>query len=104
MLAKGWADEGIAFCANNSALIPASSFSVDTEKVHVAKECENESINLGPCVALNQLPEMPNVIQPFLPPFYADQNPVYDFGTGQITGYPDLTGWSGEFTFFAIAG
>ena len=96
MLAKGWVDEGIAFCAGYSALVPASSFSVSTEKVPAAKECENESINLGPCVALNQLPEMPNVIQPFLPPFYVDQNPVYDFGTDQITGYPDLTGWSGN--------
>ncbi|CAH1905802.1 conserved hypothetical protein [Candidatus Nitrotoga sp. HW29] len=96
MLVKGWVDEGIAFCANYSALVPASSFLVETEKVQAKTVCENESVNLGPCVALYQLPEMPNVIQPFLPPWYVDQNPVYDFGTDQITGFLDLMRWSGN--------
>lgn len=97
MVARGWVDEGIAFCSRYLALVPVRSFSVATEQFRTSDECTNESINLGPCIALNQLSDMPNVIQPFLPPFYVDQNPLYDFGTDQITGFPDLAaGWSGN--------
>lgn len=86
MLARGWIDEGIAFCTPRTARAPAKSFWIVSGKLAPTAECEDESINLGPCTALNQLPRMPNAVTDTLPPFWVTPNPAYPAGVQSITG------------------
>lgn len=59
MLARGWIDEGVAFCAYGAREVPIKSFLVHIDlarKILPSAECEDERVNLGPCMALNNLP------------------------------------------------
>lgn len=59
MLARGWIDEGVAFCAYGASEVPIKSFLVAIDldrKVLPSSQCEDERLNLGPCMALNNLP------------------------------------------------
>ena len=59
MRARGWLDEGVRFCAYGASLQPVKSYLVSTflpGKVRPSAECEDETLNLGPCVAVNNLP------------------------------------------------
>lgn len=59
MLGLGWVDEGVAFCAYGAREMPIKSFLVQVDlarKILPSAECEDERVNLGPCMALNNLP------------------------------------------------
>lgn len=86
MRARGWIDEGIAFCTAWAAEVPSQSYAIATAQVRPSAECEDESVNVGSCIALNQLPRLPNAIVPFFPPWYVDRNPLYADAFSQITG------------------
>lgn len=68
MLARGWVDEGVAFCAYGAREMPIKSFLVAIDldrKVLPSAECEDERVNLGPCMALNNLPVPRNLMGPY---------------------------------------
>lgn len=59
MAALGWHDEGVAFCTYAAVEVPVRSFEVAIplrEKILPSAQCEDETRNLGPCLALNNLP------------------------------------------------
>lgn len=62
MRARGWIEEGVAFCTAWAVEAPAQLYAVATAQVRPSAECEDESINIGPCIALNQQPRLPNRI------------------------------------------
>jgi hypothetical protein len=86
MVAKGWIDEGVGFCALNAGRIVQKSFVIMTNQIRPSAECENEAINLGPCIALNQIPPLPNAIVTWLPPYYITHGPYYSDLFYQLTG------------------
>jgi hypothetical protein len=86
MIAAGWRDEGVAFCAQYAYRKPLGSFAIATSQVRPSVECENESINLGPCVALNQIPALRNEIVSWAPPWYVTRGANYSPLFRQITG------------------
>jgi hypothetical protein len=58
MLARGWLDEGVAFCAMREQRIPLQSYDgyFDLEgRIRPGAECENPAINLGGCMAVYNL-------------------------------------------------
>lgn len=68
MLARGWVDEGVAFCAYGAREMPIKSFLVHVDlerKILPSAQCEDESVNLGPCMALNNLPVPRNLMGPY---------------------------------------
>lgn len=87
MLAAGWVDEGVAFCTANASRAGRMSFKIATEQVRPSSECEDEAINLGPCVATNQLPRFTNRVASWLPPFWVTKDPAYSERYTQITGF-----------------
>jgi uncharacterized protein DUF5648 len=86
MIAQGWVDEGIAFCTPFWQRVAEKGFLITSAKLAPTAECENESINLGSCTALNQMPEMPNSVTSFLPPFWVVANPAYPTEADAATG------------------
>lgn len=71
MRARGWIDEGVHFCAYGATQVPIKSFliSIDLDnKILPSPQCEDESINLGPCMALNNLP-VPSAMLSLAPTF-----------------------------------
>ncbi|HUR56203.1 MAG TPA: hypothetical protein VM029_00735, partial [Opitutaceae bacterium] len=75
--AAGWHDEGIAFCAEYGYRKPLASFAIATDTVRPGTECEDESINVGPCIALNQIPVMETRIASWAPPWYVTRGANY---------------------------
>jgi hypothetical protein len=55
--------------------------------VRPSAECENEAINVGSCVATNQMPLLTHKIVSWLPPWYVTQDPSYSPRYTQITGF-----------------
>lgn len=56
MRAMGWFDEGVRFCAWFAEDAPIRSFGIGAPtKVMPSARCEDESVNIGPCVAVNNL-------------------------------------------------
>jgi hypothetical protein len=59
MVARGWIDEGVRFCAVAAANGPFISYSmqgVGTLKIREQGECANEALNRGACVGVANLP------------------------------------------------
>jgi hypothetical protein len=59
MRQRGWIDEGVRFCAYGAALGPIESYRVATAlegKIRPSAQCEDEALNRGACVAVNNLP------------------------------------------------
>jgi hypothetical protein len=66
MVAQGWIDEGARFCAIGASQVPIKSFAITAmapTRVLPSAQCEDESINRGPCIAINNLPT-PSAIFP----------------------------------------
>jgi hypothetical protein len=59
LVAEGWMDEGIAMCTSRASTGPLRGFSVESAvyfgNVRTNSGCEDESTNLGPCMALGNL-------------------------------------------------
>jgi hypothetical protein len=94
MLSRGWLDEGIAFCSLAAKDIPVKSFEVSidlTNKILPSSVCEDESANLGPCMAVNNLPA-PTTLYP---PTQPERMPGVFF---------DRTGMSTSFVYTESAG
>lgn len=59
MVAQGWIDEGARFCALGAAQVPIESYAITAAsptRVMPSPQCEDESVNRGPCIAINNLP------------------------------------------------
>ena len=60
MVARGWIDEGIRFCSDGAVEVPIKQFTIalgpQPGQIRPSAECEDESIHLGPCIAVNNLP------------------------------------------------
>jgi uncharacterized protein DUF5648 len=73
MRAMGWIDEGVRFCAYAASDAPVKSFAIThadgTWKVRAGPDCEDESLNIGSCIGVNNLP-VPRfeLRSPLLPP------------------------------------
>jgi hypothetical protein len=58
MVAKGWSDEGVRFCALAAGQVPIKSYAITNippAKILPSPVCEDESLNRGPCMAVNNL-------------------------------------------------
>jgi hypothetical protein len=86
LVAESWRDEGVAFCAQSAYRQPLGTAAIATSQIRPTAECENESINLGPCIALNQIPVLPNQIDAWAPPWYVTRGANYSPLFGEITG------------------
>lgn len=86
LVAEGWRDEGVAFCTHYAYRKPLGSAAIATTQIRPSAECENESINLGPCIALNQIPPLPNQIESWAPPRYVTRGANYSPLFREITG------------------
>ncbi|MEQ1516967.1 MAG: hypothetical protein ABL931_10820 [Usitatibacteraceae bacterium] len=53
LIAKGWIYEKVAFCAT-SYFYKTETYQTATTKILPSAECENEALNLGACIGLNQ--------------------------------------------------
>jgi hypothetical protein len=61
MQLKGWIDEGVAFCAYPMEMpFKAFELSVPAGKILPGAKCDDESSNVGGCIAVSNLP-LPNV-------------------------------------------
>ncbi len=61
MQSKGWTDEGVAFCAYPMEMpLKAFELSVPAGKILPGAQCDDESSNVGGCIAVSNLP-LPNV-------------------------------------------
>jgi uncharacterized protein DUF5648 len=87
MLAAGWVDEGVAFCATGAVRGERKGFLIATQQVRPSTECEDEAINLGPCVATNQMPRFTNRITSWLPPSFVNKDPFYSERFTFLTGF-----------------
>lgn len=95
MQARGWIDEGIAFCVYRNEDVPAKSFVVDTytdtAPTHTLFECLNTDRLRGTCLALDGIGgPMNNLVRPYQPPFYAPADPQWSDSYSALTGavYP----------------
>ena len=92
MVGKGWHAEGAVFCAYGAGEVPIRSFEVAIslrDKILPSAQCEDESINLGPCLALNQLP----VPRTELGPYFPEASPsVFSERTGLSTPFVYVVG------------
>jgi hypothetical protein len=84
MVAQGWIDEGVRFCALGAGEVPIESYAIvaaPTTRVMPSAQCEDESINRGPCIAINNLPT-PSAV---LPTVAGDTPEAFSSLTGQPT-------------------
>jgi len=91
MVAQGWVDEGARFCAFAAGEVPIESFRIATfapTRVMPSAQCEDESINRGPCIAINNLPT-PSALFPTL----AGAEPA---------GFGDRTGQANAYRLFVV--
>ena len=69
MVAKGWIDEGVRWCTNFVQDTPIKRFAIEGRtpegNIRPSAQCEDESINLGPCVAVNNLPTPAALVETF---------------------------------------
>jgi len=66
MVALGWIDEGARFCALGVGPVPIESYAITAAsptRVMPSAQCEDESVNRGPCIAINNLP-VPSALYP----------------------------------------
>ncbi len=58
MVAKGWTDEGVRFCALAAGVVPIKSYAIThipPAKILPSPVCEDESVSRGACMAVNNL-------------------------------------------------
>jgi hypothetical protein len=59
MVAAGWADEGVHFCVLNALELPLKNYAIDAPlegNILPSAQCEDESLRVGACIAINNLP------------------------------------------------
>lgn len=86
MVAQGWIDEGVRFCALGADEVPIESYAIaagPATRVLPSPECEDESNNRGPCIAINNLPT-PSALYPTI----AGDTPA---AFTELTGQPRTT-------------
>jgi hypothetical protein len=63
---KGWFDEGARFCGYGASETPIKEFAIRPSlgrfAVRPSAECEDESVNIGPCIAVNNLRAPDNLV------------------------------------------
>lgn len=77
MVAQGWVDEGVRFCSDGAVEVPIKRFAIENRNldgfVRPSAQCEDETLNIGPCVAVNNLPAPASLVTP------VTSNPPADF-------------------------
>jgi hypothetical protein len=66
MIALGWIDEGVRFCALGAKAVPIKSYAITARaptRVMPSAQCEDEAVNRGSCIAVNNLP-VPSLLFP----------------------------------------
>ncbi len=85
MQAQGWTDEGARFCSTGTVEVAIKTFQVSIpldHKILPSALCENESVNLGSCMAVNNF-AVPNVV---LGPYpYMASRRYFTRSTGMVT-------------------
>jgi hypothetical protein len=88
LVASGWVDEGLVFCATSAEFVPAKRFDAAAGAIRPVADCENEDLGGGGCIALNGIAGgMENRIGPYLPDLYIHPNPQWSDRFGALTGY-----------------
>lgn len=100
MAREGWIDEGVVFCALAADRVPVKAFAFGAgvsstsgtsttvlASIRPRAECEDEALNLGSCVGLEQVPALANEIVSWLPPFYVTLGPDYSDAFTALTGF-----------------
>jgi hypothetical protein len=83
MIAKGWSDEGIAWCADFGGREAVSRIQPFPQRIDSVQGCQSGA---GDCVALDSLAPMPIKVPPFLPPNFITRNPDYPAGLMDVIG------------------
>jgi hypothetical protein len=87
MIARHWADEGIAFCAEGEQRSVERSFTVGGDVGAPASDCA-DGVRLGPCLAVRHLPDMTQQVDKTDGLFPgARPNPNYAPAWDAITGW-----------------
>ena len=81
MKSRGWIEEGVAFCTTGAHEMPILSYALDAPGkpflVLPSAQCEDESSNTGPCVAVNNLVAPNHLVPPqpvqMMPRDFADK-------------------------------
>jgi len=95
MVAAGWADEGVHFCAFAEKETPLKSFSINAPlegNILPSAECEDESLRVGPCVAINNLPVPRTPLR------------IGDFNTTDLYRFVNLTSIVSEVAYVPFLG
>ena len=87
MIAAGWIDEGVAWCATAGSIQPIKTYYVVTGTLDDAAGCESR---VGSCIRVGGLAPMTNVVQSFLPPSFVNRNPDFPIDVGALTGSPNV--------------
>jgi hypothetical protein len=87
LLQAGWADEGIAFCANGGGKQLKSGFWITGTDAAPTSQCGDGVAVEGSCAALHGLPDMREKVERYLPPYYSERNPAYSMAFADITGW-----------------
>lgn len=97
MVAKGWVDEGVKFCSLGAVEVPIKAFRFNPllrdGKIQPSAVCEDETRNLGPCMAVNNLPAPTTPMAQMGPPALGP--------TAQTLTYGMVTGFTSWFTYKA---
>ena len=89
MLAEGWRDEGIAFCAQGAdrEFVPALTFALSGTGKAPSADCGVALADAEPCVALRGLPAMNARLDKWIAPRYDTLTPEYTNDFKQVTGW-----------------
>ena len=83
MLARGWADEGVAFCAVRGGRDALATVEVQAYFPDPVPGCQAEG---GDCIALDSLAPMPHRVLAYIPPDFIAPNPAYPPGVNALIG------------------
>jgi hypothetical protein len=97
MKSRGWLEEGVGFCAYGAGEIPILSYALDEPAkpflVLPSAQCEDESLNTGPCIAVNNLVPPSQLVPPTqvhnVPPEYSERT---GFASSMNYVQPDCAG------------
>ncbi|MGZ5036337.1 MAG: hypothetical protein ACXWGT_06110 [Usitatibacter sp.] len=91
LVRQGWIDEGVVFCPTFASFAANKTFGTLAAAVRPVAECTNEDLNIGSCIATNNLPvSLTTHIVGWAPPFYVTRGPQWS------QSYFDMTGFDGD--------
>ncbi len=99
MVARGWTDEGVRFCAFGAGQVPIKSYAITNippTKILPSPVCEDETVSRGPCMAVNNLtaPSAPVPLMSKMPADFFNRTGLdssHDFVKAAQAGAPPAT-------------